>query len=416
MPEPTITQDRAQIQRRTIALLSLAQVFSGVGTGVVVSVGSLLAVDLSGSEALAGSVTTVMTLGAAFASVAISRVAFARGRRPALVSGLAAAALGTLVIVLAAMLGSFALLVLGGALMGFGNAVNLQARFAATDLSEVHHRGRDLGLVVWMSTVGAVAGPNLIGVGESVSGALGIPALSGIFVIAAAGMLVAMAVLWVGLRPDPYLVATSGHTGSPAHAGFRAGLRSLLDRPQARAAFIAILGAHAVMVGVMSMTPVHMSHHDASINLVGLTVSLHIAGMYALSPIMGMLTDRLGGTPMATAGLLASAVAALLAGFSGGSFVVTMAGLILLGLGWSAATIAGASMIVSAIPTAERVSAQGTADSMMSLAGAAGGALAGVALAAVGFEGLGVAGAIIGLACLVAVLAAARTNSARLAA
>lgn len=411
MLEAMTTTDRARVQRRTVVLLSLAQIFSGIGTGVVVSVGSLLAVDLSGSEAWAGSVATVMTLGAAFASVWISRIAFARGRRPALVSGLLIAAGGTGVIVLAAVLGSFPLLVLGGALMGFGNAVNLQARFAATDLSEPHRRGRDLGLVVWMSTVGAVAGPNLIGVGESLADKIGVPALSGIFVIAAAGMLVAMAVLWIGLRPDPYLLATGGQSGPSANAGFRAGLRSLLSRPRARGALIAILGAHAVMVGVMSMTPVHMSRTDASITLVGLTVSLHIAGMYALSPVMGILTDRVGGRPVAAGGLGLAATAALIAGFSGGNHAVTTIGLILLGLGWSAATIAGASMIVGTVPTAERVSAQGTADSMMSLAGATGGALAGLALAWVGFAGLGLAGATIAVAALLAVLAVTRPAS-----
>lgn len=414
MPDAITTLDRARVQRRTVALLSLAQILSGIGTGVVVSVGSLLAVDLSGSEALAGSVTTVMTLGAAFASVGISRVAYARGRRPALTTGLLVAAGGTGLIVLAAVLGSFPLLVLGGALMGFGNAVNLQARFAATDLSEPHRRGRDLGLVVWMSTVGAVAGPNLIGVGEGLAGRLGIPALSGIFVIAAAGMFAAMAVLWIGLRPDPYLLAAGGKPGPSAHAGFRAGLRSLLARPRSRAALITIVGAHAVMVGVMSMTPVHMSRHDASISLVGLTVSLHIAGMYAFSPVMGMLTDHFGGRPVAVLGLGTCATAAFVAGLSGGQSAVTATGLILLGLGWSAATIAGASMVVAAIPTAERVSAQGTADSMMSLAGAAGGALAGVALATIGFAGLGLAGAAIAAAALVAVLAV--TRPARLAA
>lgn len=432
MVTPTLPPDvRARVQRRTVLLLSLAQVFSGVGAGTVLSTGSLLAVEMSGSNAWAGSVSTALTLGAAIASALLSRLALARGRRPALATGLLVATFGAFGVVLAGVLGFFPLLILSGALMGFGNASNLQARFAATDLSEPAHRGRDLSLVVWMSTVGAVVGPNLIGTGRDVAATLGIPTLTGLFVIAAAGMILGMTVLWVGLRPDPYLASTGRprtvtttattatttatpdtasdvpeavDTQRPAAAGFAAGVRALRRHPGARTALIGIVAAHAVMVAVMSMTPVHLTGHGASVTIVGLTVSLHIAGMYALAPVMGVLTDRLGARVVVAGGMVTLVVSVLLAGFSGASHVVTTAGLILLGLGWSAATVAGSALLVVSVPDAERVAAQGAADSLMSLAGAAGGALAGIALAAVGYPGLGVASAAVAVAALVVVV------------
>lgn len=420
MSTPTITPARRRVQRRTLLLLSLAQVFSGVGTGAVVSTGSLLAVELSGSEAWAGSVTTTMTLGAAVASALLMRLALARGRRIALSTGLLIGAAGAVGVVLAAVSGAFWLLVASGVLIGFGNAVNLQARFAATDLSATEHHGRDLSLVVWMSTIGAVAGPNLVGVGGELAAGLGIPALSGLFVISTAGMLLGMAVIWIGLRPDPYLVLTgreplSGtEPAAPAPAarrsGLRQGIRALWSHPMARAGLIGILAAHAVMVAVMSMTPVHLTGHGASITIVGLTVSLHIAGMYALAPVMGVLTDRLGGRVVSVIGMATLLVAVLLAGFSGDAHLLTVIGLILLGLGWSAATVAGSAMIVAATPVAERVAAQGASDTLMSLAGAAGGLLAGVALAAIGYLGLGAASAVVILITLAVLAWTARTN------
>jgi len=164
------------------------------------------------------------------------------------------------------------------------------------------------------------------------------------------------------------------------------------------------------MVAVMSMTPVHLTGHGASITIVGLTVSLHIAGMYALAPVMGVLTDRLGGRIVAAAGMVTLLVSVLLAGFSGDAHVVTVIGLILLGLGWSAATVAGSAMIVAATPVAERVAAQGASDTLMSLAGAAGGLLAGVALAAIGYLGLGAASAVVILITLAVLAWTARTN------
>lgn len=415
------------MQRRTIALLSLAQVLSGIAAGSVVSVGSLIAVELSGSRAWSGSVATSATLGAAFASLLLARLALARGRRTSLATGLAVASLGALGVVLAAVVASFPLLLVSGALMGFGSAVNLQARFAATDLSDAGSRARDLSLVVWMSTVGAVAGPNLVRYDDAVAGALGLPTLAALFVLAAAGMIAAMLVIWIGLRPDPLVVSLSlldpadvvpaaPPLDPPAphptqRAQLAAALAILRAHPSASAAVVAVLAAHAVMVAVMSMTPVHMEGHGASITLVGFTVSLHIAGMYALSPVMGAATDRFGGPVVLVGGLSALAVATLVAGLAGPHHAATTAGLVILGLGWSAATVAGSSMIARTVPGTERVTVQGLTDSLMSLAGAGGGALAGVALALVGYGGLNAGAGALAVAAIAVVVVVGRRRA-----
>lgn len=419
---------RARLQRRVVILLSTAQILSGVAAGSIVSVGSLIAVDLTGSDAWAGSVTTTTTLGAALASLLLAQLAVARGRRIALAGGLAVAALGAVAIIGAALVGSIALLLLGGALMGPGQAVNLQARFAATDLAAPRSRSRDLSLVVWTSTIGAVAGPNLIGVAEAVSRATGLPVLAAAFAPPVLGLLAGMAVLLVGLRPDPLLLAREHELGSELHDGgsapgqpgapsaprrnLAAGLRALRSHPTARAALVAILAAHAVMVAVMSMTPVHLEHHGATLQIVGLTVSLHIAGMYALAPVMGLLADRLGARHVLVGGLGLLVLAVAVAGTSGSSATLTTVGLVLLGLGWSAATVSGAAMIAASVTGPERVNVQGLSDSLMSLAGAAGGALAGVGLAWVGYGGLNLAAGVVAAAGAVAVLGVLRGGGA----
>ncbi|PFG18698.1 MFS transporter [Serinibacter salmoneus] len=420
---------RTRLQRRTLILLSVAQILSGIAAGSIVSVGSLIAVDLTGSDAWAGSVTTANTLGAALASLILAQLAAARGRRPALAGGLAIAALGATSVIAAAVTGQLLLLLLGGALMGFGSAVNLQARFAATDLAAPRTRSRDLSIVVWMSTVGAVTGPNLIAFAEAISQVTGLPLLAAAFAPPIAGLLAAVAVLGIGLRPDPLLLSRE-HEGAldPAWSaastpqpvpdgaassrgrftGLSRSFAALRGHPRALAALIAILAAHAVMVAVMSMTPVHMEHHGATLQLVGLTVSLHIAGMYALAPVMGLLADRLGPPAVLVGGLAVLILAVALSGASGANAALTTAGLILLGLGWSAATVAGAAMIAASVTGPERVAVQGLADSLMSLAGAAGGALAGVGLAVVGYGGLNAAGGAVAALAIVAVLAVLR--------
>lgn len=389
------------VQRRTLQLLAFAQIFTGIGVGAVVSTGSLIAVDLSGSEAWAGSVTTTMTLGAAFASAYLLRIAVEHGRRKSLATGLFLAAIGAVTVIIAAVTKFFPILLLAGLLLGFGNAVNLQARFAATDLSAPHRRSRDLSIIMWMSTIGSVAGPNLIATGETVAAIVNVPPLSGIFVIFAAAVFIGALLIWLGLRPDPYLVRLAQEGASPdtkrERPSVKTGLQSLWRYAGARIGFVHIISAHAVMVGVMSMTPVHMVAHGAAVTLVGLTVSLHIAGMYALSPLMGWLTDRFGGQRVALGGQITLLVSGVLAAFSGDAHNVTIVALILLGLGWSAATVAGSSLIVKYVPASEAVGAQGASDTFMSLAGALGGLLAGIILGAIGYFGLGLISAAVSL-------------------
>jgi predicted MFS family arabinose efflux permease len=291
--------------------------------------------------------------------------------------------------------------------MGVGSAANLQARFAATDLSTTRTRSRDLALVVWMSTAGAVTGPNLIRLGAPMSRLTGLPELGAVFLFPVAGMVAAMLVMWFGLRPDPLLMSRS-IVGDNAlgqarkHVPISVAFTTLRRHPPALAALSGILIAHAVMVAVMSMTPVHMAGHGASITLVGLTVSLHIAGMYALSPVMGILADKLGPAAVLMGGLGVVIVSTVLTGISGGSTMVVTIGLILLGLGWSASTVAGSSIVAATVTGVERVAVQGLSDSLMSLAGAGGGALAGVVLAAMGYSGLSMAGGLLAVAGIVA--------------
>ena len=439
-----------QVQRRTVVLLGAAQVFGGIGTGATVSIGSILAVELSGSTAWAGAVATVMTLGAAAAALPLAALADRRGRRTGQVAGLSAALAGTVLMVLAVVSGLFILLLLGAAGIGIGTAASLQARFAAVDLAVAEHRGRALSAVVWAMTVGAVAGPNLIQPGAAVGTALGLPPVAGPFVIAAAGLVVATVLLFAGLRPDPLLLARElaargaapqgvqapgspaalkAVPGTPGTAGSLVrGLHAIRDSRTALLAVTAVVAAHAVMVGVMSMTPLHLQHlvegpgashaaHSAAgdvLVIIGFTISLHIAGMFALSPAMGWLTDRAGKIETIMIGFAVLVLAAAVAGFGQGATPAVAVGLVLLGMGWSAATISGSTLLAESVGQEARVAVQGVSDMLMGAAGAIGGAVSGLVLGWIGYLGLNLLGGTIGSAVLAAafVTRTARRRSA----
>ena len=380
-----------QIQRRTVRVLALGQVLGGFGLGSVLSIGSLLAKDLSGSEAWAGSAATFSTLGSAIWAIPLARLAYAKGRRVSLALGAGFAIAGAITVINAAGLRSFPLLLLGIFLLGAGSATSLQARFAATDIPSAGKTGRSIGLVVWATTVGAVTGPNLFGPGEELGNALGLAPLAGPFLFTVVAQTCSTLIFWFGLKPDPlkYAQQIQKDAGKAKHKiSFKSAIQTLKAYPVARFAIMSIALSHMVMVSVMAMTPVHLQHMGYDIVIVGFTISLHIAGMYALSPLMGYLADKLGKMQTILLGQFVFVAALLFAGIGHADRLMVTIGLTLLGLGWSAATVAGSALLSSTLPAEEKTNVQGLSDSVMNLSGAFGGAIAGLLLASFHFEGL----------------------------
>jgi len=376
------------IQRKTIRVLALGQVLGGFGLGSVLSIGSLLARDLSGSEAWAGSAATFSTLGAAIWAIPLSRLAYARGRRVSLASGAALAITGAMTVIESANLRLFPLLLLGIFLLGAGSATSLQARFAATDIPMPGKTGRSIGLVVWATTIGAVTGPNLFGPGDQLGEALGLPPMTGPFLFTVAAQIGSTLVFWFGLRPDPLLYAQKLETKTKNKISLKSAFQTLKENPVPRFAVFAVALSHMVMVSVMSMTPVHMQDMGYDLVVVGFTISLHIAGMYALSPVMGILADKIGKVQLILLGQFMYLLAIAFAGFGDMDRVQVTIGLTLLGLGWSASTVAGSALLTSSVPANEKTNVQGVSDSTMNLSGAIGGGIAGSILSLVAFNGL----------------------------
>jgi MFS family permease len=380
--------DLVAAQRRTVRVLAAGQVLTGVAFGATLSLGALLAADLSGQEALSGFATAAVTLGAALTAIPLARLAARRGRRFALTTGNLAALSGILVVVTAAATRTFPLLLVGIALIGAGNAGTLQSRFAATDLATSARRGRDLATVVWATTVGGVVGPLLLAPGELVGASIGLPRLTGAYLFSFAAQVCAFALYVLVLRPDPLLLAqrldrdkVSSAVAAPE-----------VDRPKiARFAMLAVAASHVTMASVMAMTPVHLSHivaPDAVTLAVGVTIALHVFGMYGLSPVFGILADRIGRLAVILLGQALFTASLVIASLFSASQAGVLVALVLLGLGWSAATVAGSALLTEATPLALRPRRQGRSDTLMTACAAVGSVLAGVILGLVGYGGL----------------------------
>jgi MFS family permease len=382
------------LQKRTVRTLALGQILGGFGLGSTLSIGALLAAELSGTVAWSGAAATFSTLGAAIWAIPLARLAFARGRRIALALGAALAISGAGLVILAAAVKFFPLLLGALFLLGSGSAASLQARFAATDIPTNKKVGKDLSLVVWATTIGAVTGPNLFGPGEVVGNWLGLPELTGPFVFTIAAQFLATTVFWFGLRPDPLLVAkqiAADTLKTKPKVSLASAFATLKQFPVAAYAMVSIALSHMVMVSVMSMTPVHVTSHGGSLTFVGFVISLHILGMYAFAPLFGILSDKIGPVKTIVTGQLVFVAALVTAGLGSETEHLVTLGLFLLGVGWSAATVSGSALLATSVPVEQKTNVQGLSDSLMNLSGAFGGAIAGTIVSLHLFAGLNMA-------------------------
>jgi MFS family permease len=387
---------RGALQRRTLRVLVVAQILAGLG-GSGAAAGALLAVDITGSESLASLPLALLVLGSSATVVPISALSRRAGRRTGLTLALALAALGAGGVVAGGVLESFALVCASSALFGSGNTAVMLARYAAADLSMPGQRARAIGVVVFATTFGAVAGPNLLAPAGSVAAALGLPELTGLFLFAAAAFALAALVLFALLRPDPLQVAaaleSAARDGDPRDEPPPVPLRRLLAPPAAVTGLTTVMVANFVMVAIMAMAPVEMGAHGHGLHFVGLVISLHIAGMFAPAPLTGWLTDRFGPLPVASGAAVVLVVAGVLSASASHDAFAFALGLFLLGVGWNLGLIAGSALLASAGPVAQRPRLEGAGELSMGLAAGTATALAGPVVGIAGYAVLAVAGA-----------------------
>lgn len=262
------------------------------------------------------------------------------------------------------------------------------------------------------TTIGAVAGPNLIEPLGGLAVNLGLPALTGPFLLAAVAYILAGVVLFAMLRPDPFLLARALETQDAATAAeSAAALKKSSPAAAARLSRLVLVGAlvmvisQIVMIAIMTMTPVHMRAHDHSMGAVGLVIGLHIAGMWLPSLVTGMLVDKIGARMTA---MSSGVIAAFAPSDNLGALILA---LVLLGVGWNLGLVSGTTLVVMGTRPETRAATQGSIDVWINIFGAGAGAVSGVLMSAAGFGVLSIGGGIVALI-IIPALALARQDEA----
>ncbi|MFD3515389.1 MFS transporter [Streptomyces sp. NPDC058657] len=401
----------AAVQKRTLTVLLVSQILSGVGLAAGVTVAGLLAGQMLHNTSLSGLPIALLTAGSAGAAVTIGRVSQRLGRRPGLAAGYLTGALGGAGVVVAAALDSPALLFLSLFLYGAGTTSNLQARYAGADLAAPPQRARATSTVIVATTAGGIAGPLLTTPAGHLATALHLPELTGLFLLSTAAFTLAALTLLLWLRPDPLLLArtlpAAPAEGAPSGHPSRPG-------PGLLVGVMVLVLSQLVMVAVMTMTPLHMHAHGFGAAASGLVIALHTGSMYLPSLLAGRLVDRFGATAMTvvTAGtLLTAGVLAALA--PGHSFPLIALALVLLGAGWSFGLVTGTAIVTDSTPLTTRAKVQGLVDVALALAGAVGGLASGIVVTATSYPVLAaVCGVLAAAAAPTAIVAARKASHA----
>jgi MFS family permease len=385
----------AALRKRTIWTLVAGVAIGSTGHIAAVTVGTIVAAEITGTAALAGLPAASVVLGSAIGSVVLALLMARTGRRRVgLSAGYVISVCGAIVAAAAVVTVSLPLLVLGTLLIGFGNSSNQLSRYAAADLVPLGRRASTIGLVVWGATVGAVVGPNLVAFSGELALNLGLPELAGPYLLPILFVGAAAILSFVLLRPDPFEIAdhTSGGNGDPNLPTPR--LADLLRRPAVLAAIVALVTGQVVMVLIMTMTPLHMTSHGHGLAAVGFVISGHTFGMFALSPLSGRLTDRYGSPIVITAGLIVLAISSVMAAVAppdGGA--ILFIALFLLGYGWNLGFVAGSAMLAGNLAIPERTRLQGFTDAFIWSSAAAASLSSGVVVDWAGYATLGLIGA-----------------------
>ena len=412
---PPASNGASAARRRVLATYVVASALTGIAYIGTFQNASVAAPTISGTAATGGLPSSAAVAGTAIAAFLLSMLMASRGRRAGIVAGIALAVAGAALMVVAIVAWSFVLLLIGALLIGFGNAAINLSRYAAADLYPPLERATAVSIVVWGSTVGAVLGPNLVGPANAAGEGLGMPRFAGGFLMAVIVLVIANLVAFLGPRarniPRDPLAEAPAAAPAPA-SGLRRMLGELLASPHGRTAVAALVSGQLVMVLIMTMTPYHLNHAGHGDQVIGLVISAHTFGMFALAPVSGRLTRRFGATPIIMAGFATLAVAGLLGALvPGDGGTGLMLPLFLLGFGWNMSFVAGSSLLASGEVSADRARLQGAVDALVWGSGAFAGVAAGFVVELASYAILCVAGAVLAVLLASAIAADGRAAS-----
>lgn len=396
---------RATSQRITSAIFLSESIFSAAFIAAVTLL-SVNASTLSGTDALAGLPTTLGLIGRAALAVPMGWLMDRAGRRIGMMLGYGIGALGMATGVLAIQSFSFVFLCVSSLIVGINNATSQQSRFIAAEVWPSNQRARVIGLIVFAGTVGAVGGPLLVGPTSAFAERLGLEPNAGPYLLGAGLLAIAATMAMLFLRPDPLRFGKQFDAPAlDAYGNIMASrtARAIFADHTVQLAVASMVVGQLVMTLIMVITPVHMHHENHTNSEISFVFMAHTLGMFGFAFLTGWLIGQLGARPMIAFGAAVLVISSIMAAVATNMLALTVA-LFLLGLGWSFCFVAGSTLLSSALHPGERGRIQGANDMLVALASGTGSLTTGAIFASGGMIAVGAVG--LGLTLVFGALAA----------
>ncbi|MBI5268637.1 MAG: MFS transporter [Burkholderiales bacterium] len=334
--------------RHGLLWLTVCQGLFLLNNVVFMAVNGLVGLSLAPSGWLATLPLTAYVLGGALSTGLVARHQQRVGRRRAFQAGLAVAMVAAGLCAVAALVGSFWLLVGATLLAGYYNANAALYRFAATEVAGPAGRERAISWVLAGGVVGGVLGPELA---QATRDALAVPfagAYATLVAVAALSMLSLSRIEFPALPSVP--AGAAGHL--PA---------DFLRRAPVVAAIAASALGYGVMNLLMAATPIAMQVCSHPFSAVAWVLEWHVLGMYLPSFFTGSVIRRVGVKPVLLAGVLLNA-ACIAVALHGVDLMHFTGALLLLGVGWNFLYVGGTTLYTETYAPEHKVRAQALMD------------------------------------------------------
>jgi MFS family permease len=345
---------KANVEKRNVLILAATQALFQTVSVMVITLSGIVGWMLAADKSLATLPIALMMVAAAVMMIPASLFMQRYGRKAGFLLGAALGGAAGLLAAVAIWSESFPLFVAANMLVGCYQGFAQYYRFAAAEAASADFKSRAISWVIAGGVIAAVAGPNLVRFTQNVGT---VPsALTYLSMVA----LSILAILLLSRLALPVVSASEVQ-------GAARTLPAIMKQPIFLTALAGSAIGSAVMLLVMTATPLAMQICGQPIAAAATVIQWHVLGMFAPSFFTGNLIRRFGVLTIMASGvvLLLGHVAIALSGIA---YLNFLSGLILLGLGWNFLFVGGTTLLTDAYRPAERAKVQAAHDFLMSIA------------------------------------------------
>jgi transporter, major facilitator family protein len=303
----------------------------------------------------------VSQVGCVVVIVGLTRVTLRQGRRLALVAGMGLMLAASMLGLVSALLDTDLLLYLVAFLLGAGLATNWYIPFAATDFSPKTSRASDFSYVLSMTAIGMALGSPVVNYTYYLEQQAELPLGVIGFTLCMLCCVASVIILWFGLHPIADTMQQSEHL-SEDDVRFR-----FMEAPGASAAIVTLTAMILVIDLLWATTTVYVVSSEnelygtQSLMLVGAAQILSSLIGYGISPLFGVVADRLGRTRVVATGYGLAVIGCLILVVAASDTMWVLVAIVILGVGKVAVIVATGALLIDAVPRHHRVILQGWA-------------------------------------------------------